>query len=69
MENKNKLTIETQSAISLYGIENCLEAYRQHRLGNGASTISYMVLGSRFEGATHGNRAIDAGREISLRSN
>lgn len=60
------LSKKTIRAIAIYGREKCIEAHvKSHFVGEGAYTISCIVLGGKWAGKTRcANAAINAGREL-----
>ena len=63
-----KLSKSTKRAIKKYGIQTCLEAYKEHYIeGSGASTVSwsFSILKGNIRA---GDAAIDAGRELENNS-
>jgi hypothetical protein len=64
--NTSKLSRKTLRAIATYGRDNCELAYHMNEnIGEGANTISHVVLGGKWAGKTRSaDAAIDAGREM-----
>jgi hypothetical protein len=61
-----KLSQKTLRAIATYGRDKCELAYHMcENVGEGANTISQVVLGGKWAGKTRSaDAAIDAGREM-----
>lgn len=66
-QTKMKIRPATKRAITKYGIQTCVDAYKLHTEGNGAGSIrfDFAILNGNTNAA---DAAINAGRDIATQS-